>query len=102
MYNRYLNVNKIRQTNFGETYYTNNIYPDIPYSNEDNYVITTMGDRLDLLALDFYGDDSLWWIISSANNLPGDSLYPPPGMQLRIPVDVKQILNSYKLTNISR
>ena len=42
-------------------------YPNIPLQFSDNYVITTIGDRFDLLAQQYYNDSSLWWIISIAN-----------------------------------
>ena len=42
-------------------------YPLIPQNPSDIYVITTDGDRLDDLALQYYGDASLWWVISTAN-----------------------------------
>ena len=99
---RYQNIQQTKYEATGSQYYVNNIYPDVPYSNEDNYVITVLGDRLDLLAFDFYGDTSFWWVIASANALPGDSLYLEPGTQLRIPVDISGILNQYKLTNATR
>jgi hypothetical protein len=99
---RYQTVQLTSQPVTGTKYYVNNIYPDIPLSDSDNYVITVLGDRLDLMALDFYGDSDLWWIIVSANGLPGDSLFPPIGYQLRVPVNVQQIINSYKSINIVR
>ena len=99
---RYQNIQQTKYEATGSQYYVNNIYPDIPLSNEDNYVITVLGDRLDLLAFDFYGDTSFWWVIASANALPGDSLYLEPGTQLRIPVDISGILNQYKLVNATR
>lgn len=102
MNSRYQNIQVVKNSQLGSRFYTNNIYPDIPYSNDDNYVITVLGDRLDLLALDFYGDTSFWWIIASANALPGDSLYLEPGLQLRLPVDLSGIINNYKLVNIIR
>ena len=99
---RYQNIQVTKLQATGSQYYLNNIYPDIPLSNEDNYVITVLGDRLDLIAFDFYGDTSFWWVIASANALPGDSLYLEPGMQLRIPVDLSGIINEYKLVNAIR
>lgn len=98
---RYQNIPIVKKQN-NTQYFTNNIYPDIPLSNDDNYVITTLGDRLDLLAYDFYGDVDLWWIIASANSLPGDSLFPEVGIQLRIPVNIQEILNSYRSINTVR
>jgi hypothetical protein len=100
--NRYQNITLTKYNSTGSQYYLNNIYPDVEYTEDDNYVITTLGDRLDILANNFYGDPSLWWIIASANSLPGDSLYPPIGIQLRIPTDVRTILDSYKVINIIR
>jgi len=86
----------------GVTYYINNIYPDIAPTHNDIYVITTAGDRLDLLAYQYYKDTTLWWIIASANALPGDSLVPPIGVQLRIPSDVQSILGNYSQINRNR
>lgn len=92
-----IRVNKYNQT--GSLYYQTNVYPTIEPADTDYYVITTINDRLDLIALDFYQDQSLWWIIASANALPGDSLYPPVGMQLRIPMDINTVLNNYIAVN---
>lgn len=86
----------------GSQYYLNNVYPEIPQTEEDDYVITTLGDRLDLMALDFYGDVSFWWVIASANSLPGDSIYLEPGLQIRIPANLPSVINQYSQTNILR
>lgn len=101
MYNRYQSTT-ISKAVKGNQYYSNNIYPDIPLSDNDDYVITTLGDRLDIIAQSVYGDQDFWWIIASANALEGDSLYPPIGMQLRIPIDIVSIVNSYKQINAIR
>lgn len=100
MSNRYLDI-KVTRTSLtsGSRYYINAIYPDVPVSDTDYYVITTIEDRLDLLAYNFYKDPSLWWVIASANALPGDSIYPPIGMQLRIPIDVQTVIGNYKIKN---
>jgi hypothetical protein len=96
---RYENIKKTKNTSNSAEYYVNTIYPDVPVSNNDQYVITTYGDRLDLLAFDIYKDQSLWWLIASANNLPGDSLYPPVGTQLRIPTNIQGAITQYKAIN---
>jgi hypothetical protein len=96
---RYDNIEKKRISNVGKKYFVNVIYPDIPISGNDQYVMTTIGDRLDLIAYDAYKDVNLWWIIASANNLPGDSLVPPIGEQLRIPADIQSIINNYDSVN---
>lgn len=97
--NRYQNVSIIKNSK-GIRYYRDSKYPRIPLSVNDIYVITTVGDRFDLLALQYYGDSSLWWIISVANeNLKQDSLYIAPGTQIRIPNNYSEILISYKILN---
>lgn len=89
-----------REVRNGIRYYTNVFYPEIPLSETDIYVITTDGDRLDLLANEYYGDISLYWIISIANdNLSQNSLHLPVGTQLRIPQDITAIINSYQELN---
>ncbi len=82
---------KIIKNDKGKRYYSNNIYPEIPVDINDIYIITSITDRLDILASDFYGDSTLYWIISTANNLPGDTLIPDPGTQLRIPTNVQSV-----------
>jgi hypothetical protein len=100
--NRYQNIEIKKNKQLGSQFYSNNIYPDVPVSSEDSYVISVLGDRLDLLAFDFYGDSTFWWVIASANSLPGDSLYLEPGMQLRIPTDLSSVINEYKIINTVR
>lgn len=100
MNHRYQNIQIVKYESTGNQYYTNNLYPEIPVSDQDDYVIAVLGDRIDLLAFDFYGDVALWWVIASANSLPGDSLYLEPGTQIRIPSDVPGIINQYRQANI--
>ena len=78
------------------------MYPDIPDSEEDIYVISTGGDRFDTLALQFYGDSSLWWAISSANTSVRDSIVVEPGVQLRIPLSKSRVLDLYRTANSNR
>jgi phage tail protein X len=97
--NRYQNIPIIKNLG-GTRYYRDNKYPRIPLSVDDIYVETTIGDRLDLLSLQYYGDPSLWWIISIANeNLSQNSLYIPEGSQLRIPSNPTSVLASYNQLN---
>ena len=102
MASRYQTIRTLKSNATGSLYYGTNIYPEIAPTDNDYYVITTVDDRLDLLAFDFYQDSSLWWIISSANSLPGDSIYPPVGVQLRIPTNIQSILNTYNRVNNGR
>ena len=77
-------------------------YPSIPLGEADFYVYTNQGDRFDILALNYYGDSSLWWIINRANpSQPSDSLYPRVGAQIRIPSPqrIADILSQYNALN---
>lgn len=102
MASRYQTIQTTKLNVTGSQYYTTNIYPEIAPTNNDYYVITTVEDRLDLLAFDFYQDPGLWWVIASANALSGDSMYPPVGIQLRIPTDIQSVLNTYNRVNNGR
>jgi hypothetical protein len=99
MASRYQTIQTTKLNVTGSLYYVTNVYPEIAPTDNDYYVITTVDDRLDLLAYDFYQDSSLWWVISSANALPGDSIYPPVGIQLRIPQNIQSILTTYNRVN---
>ena len=76
-------------------------YPEIPLSSNDIYVTTIIGDRLDLLAQQFYKDIDLWWIISSANmnKIRRDSFALDPGIEIRIPYDFRKINHDFEELN---
>ena len=93
--NRYSKISKRKILN-GPLYYSNVKYPKIPLDNTDIYVVINRGDRFDTLANQFYGDKSLWWVISSANqSLPQNSLFIPQGTQLRIPRNFDSIVKKF-------
>ena len=72
-------------------------------SESDEYIITTVGDRLDNIAYSYYNDITLWWIIAAANNnITKGALYPVPGTQLRVPTDINSVLNLYNQFNKAR
>lgn len=82
--------------------YVNVKYPEIPLDFSDIYMYVDRGDRYDTLALEYYGDSRLWWIISRANtNQTPDSLIPDIGSQIRIPGKnrVFNIINQYETMN---
>ena len=98
--NRYQYIKIEKNLETGVKQYRDSKYPSIPLSPTDIYVITTIGDRYDLLANQYYGDSTLWWIISSANSLlPQNSIFIPVGTQIRIPTDINNILTSYNNLN---
>jgi hypothetical protein len=87
----------------GKPYYRGKAYPNIPLSENDVYVITTIGDRLDNLAYSYYNDVNLWWVISVANNnATNGSMFPAPGTQLRIPTNISSVLSSFNRFNQAR
>ena len=91
---------KLKKTVDGREVYSSRVYPNIPLRDDDIYVATELGDRLDTLANYFYDDSSLWWIISTANNdIPQSSLYLPEGVQIRIPADVTIAINNFEAIN---
>jgi hypothetical protein len=102
MATRYTNKTQLK-TMDDKPYYKAKVYPSIPLSSDDVYVITTIGDRLDSLAYSYYRDPNLWWIISMANNnITKGSMFPVPGTQLRIPTNLNSILNLYNQFNTVR
>jgi len=97
--NRYRNIPVITSPNNNRMYSTVR-YPEIPPTPEDTYVYTTIGDRFDTLAQQYYGNPSYWWIISVANsNLLQNSLTPPVGTQIRIPNNISRIIANFQNIN---
>ena len=99
--NRYSSI-ETYEAGQGRTIRTNPIYPEIPETADDIYIISTAGDRYDVLAREYYGDQTLWWIIASANNSQKASLVLDPGVQIRIPADKSLALRLYKQVNGAR
>ena len=102
---RYTNIPVIKSLNDKQMYQTVR-YPEIPRSEDDIYVITTVGDRYDTLAFQYYQDSSLWWVIANANgNANKGTLTPPIGSQIRIPINPSpteiQYQNINTQTNVS-
>ena len=97
------NNNTTLITSQGKPYYKGKVYPNIPLSKNDVYVITTIGDRLDSLAYSYYRDVNMWWVISAANNnVTKGSMFPVPGTQLRIPTDLSSVLRLFNQFNQAR
>ena len=98
--NRYENTIVKRREN-GDRVYSYTLYPKIPIKNSDVFITPTYGDRLDILANDYYGDTSLWWIIAQANGIKGfTSLYTKNFKgELRIPTQIQDILSEFESMN---
>lgn len=99
--NRYKRIDILRNSE-NTSYKRNVIFPTIPASSSDIYVIATAGDRFDTLALEYYGDSTLWWIIAGINKGKKDSLAVKPGVQLRIPASPQRIMDAYEELNNER
>jgi hypothetical protein len=97
--NRYQDIPVIKSAT-GKQIYATSRYPEIPLSENDIYVYTSQGDRYDLLALNYYGDSSLWWVIAAGNpNIDLMTLVIPEGVQIRIPGNFSQVVSEFTLIN---
>jgi len=97
--NRYQTIPVIKSST-GKRMYATSHYPEIPLTENDIYVYTSQGDRYDLLALNYYGDSSLWWIIASANpNIDLMTLVIPEGIQIRIPGNFSEVVREFSSIN---
>ena len=98
--NRYKSIVNLKSDT--RTYKSNPIYPQIPPSEDDFYIVSTIGDRYDTLAVEYYGDSKLWWIIASANNMTKASLVLEPGVQIRIPASKEESIELFNTLNSDR
>lgn len=99
MASRYTYSSNLTTTDTKRKYLGSVIYPRIKASNDDMYIVSEGGDRLDILASKYYNDQNLWWIIAIANNLNDASYSIEDGIQLRIPTNVAKILNDFERIN---
>lgn len=76
-------------------------YPEIPISINDIYITTRIGDRLDLLADQFYNNVDYWWVIANANPnvIRRDSYNLKPGIEIRIPSNSEDIISNFRKIN---
>ena len=96
---RYDNIKTLTDPETGRKYLRGTKYPPIPYDDNDIYIISVAGDRLDLLSFDYYGNIDDYWIINAANNLPGSSIFVKPNTQLRIPVSTSEAKQAFYTLN---
>ena len=68
-------------------------YPKFPKQESDLYIISREGDRLDLLANEFYEDPRYWWVLAEANNVGKGTMIIPSGLQIRIPFPITDLLD---------
>jgi len=99
---RYKSTNNAVDLNKRVRKYKTTMYAGSDRDDSDLFVRTRVGDRLDNLAFEFYGDVTYWWILADANALGKGSFAVPPGTKLRIPQDVQAIINNHRQTNFNR
>ncbi len=97
MENRYSNISTILKTGKGKVY-ESVLLPNVDATDSDIVVMTVQGDRLDLLANEYYQDPSMWWVIALKNDMTEIDLSMKEGIILRIPSrnEAIQIKNSLK------
>lgn len=83
----------------GKRVYKSTIYPPVPSSQSDILVVSNETDYLDTLAYKYYGDPTLYWIIANANNIGKGRMSVEPGLTLRIPTNVNDIINKFNRLN---
>jgi len=93
--NRYISSKVIQLRNDNTSKHSTSFVPKIERDNTDLFIRTRAGDRLDLLAHEFYQDVTLWWILASVNNLGKGTFAIPPGSRLRIPLNISDIREKY-------
>ncbi len=77
------NNNKINIDN--KTIYKTSYYPVLEKREDDKYLKIIGSTRLDSLALRYYKDEHLWWVIAVANNLDIDNYILKADTILRMP-----------------
>ena len=97
MENRYSNIPTMLKTGKGRVY-DSVLLPNVDATDRDIVVITVQGDRLDLLANEYYQDPSMWWVIALKNDMTEVDISMKEGIVLRIPSrnEAIQIKNSLK------
>jgi hypothetical protein len=97
MENRYSNIPTMLKTGKGRVY-DSVLLPNVDATDSDIVVITIQGDRLDLLANEYYQDPSMWWVIALKNDMTEVDISMKEGIVLRIPSrnEAIKIKNSLK------
>ena len=88
----------VKMDKSGMRVYSTTYYPRILLNNNDKFVRTKDGDRLDTMAYRFYKDTSLWWIIAKANGIRGKTALEI-GKVIRIPSDITNIIEEFNSIN---
>lgn len=83
----------------GKQQYRSLTFPSFEESSDDIVIQIGDYDRLDVIAEEFFGDPSLWWVIAVYNNIGNPSLYVDSQQYLRIPNDIQRVFSKIKELN---
>lgn len=81
---RYQTSEQLRNED-NKRFFESQYHPEFPESDRDIYIMSKKGTRFDNLAYEYYGDQTLWWVIAKSNGLVFGSLVLNPGEIIRIP-----------------
>ena len=98
MASRYKNQKILVDMDNNKRYLSRIKYPVIPSRDSDIRIISKQGQSLLTLANEYYGDPSLYWIISRRNNIT-NTLFPTIGTELFIPVEMGEITTELSRLN---
>lgn len=98
-YSRYQDI-PLKRSEQNNRVVRSTLYPPISRHDDDIYVLTTTGDTLYALSQQYYGNVNYYWVIGEANeNISKMSQNLQPGLQLRIPSQLNQILTDFEDLN---
>mgnify|MGYP007077506591 CR=1 FL=1 len=89
----------IKQNQEGSRVYGTTFFSKLPIRDTDSFKYFPRGTRFDKIAYDYYGDPSLWWIITLANGVTNASIQVEPTIEYRIPTELEPILSDFKRLN---
>jgi|TARA_B100000073_G_scaffold9161_1_gene7706 hypothetical protein len=89
----------IKQNKEGNRVYGTTFYPKIQIRDSDSFRNFPRGTRFDKIAFDYYGDASLWWIVTLANGVTNADIQVDPLKEYRIPTEIEPILSDFKRLN---
>ena len=73
-------------------HYETTLLPELKPQVQDIYIYASYTDRLDNLAHKYYGNSKYWWVIAEANYIGKGTFAVKPGLQLRIPKPIDNLM----------
>lgn len=95
-FNRY-KFNKEEKSSVRKRVYNSTLLPTLDKKEDDIYIYSVYGDRLDTLAYEYYGDATLWPVIATVNNIGKGTLFIKAGLQIRIPASPETFIEALRL-----